>query len=139
MRNLLLSLIAMVTIAALCSGLMLMYDPDGRILSLPAKMLAHSPFKNFFFPGFVLAVLVGGTCVYALVISGNGNAQSYRWSVFAGLMIVGWAVGQMLLTEYYHWLQLVCLGIGVLVVLLAYQLMGKAIFNHKIVNGNGLL
>ena len=128
MRNLLLSLITLVAITALCSGLLLMYEPNGRALGLPAVVLDHSPFPDFFVPGLILTVLVGGTCFVALLLSGSRNRQSYRLALYAGLVVMGWGIGQMLLMQYYHWLQLLYLGIGLLIVLLSFQLMGKAIF-----------
>lgn len=128
MRYLLLSLIALVAITTLCTGLLLMYEPDGSIFNLPLRLLDQSPFRTFFLPGLVLTVLVGGTCLYALVVLGYRNAQSYKVAQFAGWIILSWTVGQMLLTDYFHWSQLLFLCFGGLVVLISYQLMGKAAF-----------
>jgi hypothetical protein len=128
MRYLLLSLITLVAITALCSGLLLMYEPNGRALSLPLGVLDHSPFPNFFAPGLILTVVVGGPCFVALLFSGNRDGQSYRTALYVGLILIGWVISQMLLTQYFHWLQLLYLIIGLLIVLLSYQLMGKAAF-----------
>lgn len=128
MRNLLLLLITFVGVTALSSGLMLLYEPDGSSLSLPVSVLDHSPFSSFFIPGLFLVILVSGACFYALIVFVNRYPQSYRVSLYAGLVVVGWIIGQMLLTQYFHWLQALYLGLGLLIVLLSYRLMGKAAF-----------
>lgn len=126
MRNLLLSMLTAVSITALCFGLLLVYEPDGSIVGLSASVLEHSPFQSFFLPGLILAVAVGGPSFVALLLFGDRNPQSFRLARVTGWMLLGWVVGQMLLTQYYHWLQLLYLILGLLIVLLSFQLMGKA-------------
>lgn len=127
MRNLLLSLLALVAITATCCGLLLMYEPDGSALGLPLAVLERSPFPNFFVPGLILTIVVGGTGFIALIFGSAANARSNRTAMYAGVVLTGWIIFQMLLTQYYHWLQLLYLGVGVLIVLLSLQLRGKAV------------
>jgi hypothetical protein len=127
MRNLLLSLLALVAVTATCSGLLLMYEPDGSALGLPLAVLERSPFPNFFVPGLILTIVVGGASFVALIFGRSANGQSSRTAMYAGVVLTGWIIFQMLLTQYYHWLQLLYLGVGVLIVLLSFQLRGKAV------------
>lgn len=128
MRNLLLLLVGFVAITTLTGGLLLTYEPDGSLLELSPSMLINSPFQTFFIPGLVLAFVVGGANLFALVVVGSRTIYSYRYAVFGGLVLVAYLVLQMLFLPYYHWLQVIYIAIGFLIVLLSYQLMGKAAF-----------
>lgn len=128
MRNLLLLLTSFVTLTALCCRLLLIYEPDGSLLNLSADLLNGTPFKNFFLPAVVLTVVVGGINLFALVLAGSKHPHSYRYSLAGGNAVLAWIVVQMLLTQSYHWLQLVYGLVGLLIVLLSLQLMGKAAF-----------
>ena len=128
MRLLLLLLIGLVAITALTSGILLIYEPDGSLLKLTPGLLESSPFHSYLLPGLILAIIVGGCHFFALVVTGSKLQHSYRISLVSGAVLIGWVIGQMLLLSYFHWLQLVYLFIGLLIVLLAYHLMGKAAF-----------
>jgi hypothetical protein len=140
MRSFLLLLIAFVAVTALPSGILLVYEPDGSLLGLPLAMLESSPFvnsglmlallqsspfANFFFPGLMLALVVGGSCILSLSLIASGNANAYKFSVGTGIILFLWIAGQMMLVQYYQWLQGIYLGIGLLIFLLSYQLLGK--------------
>lgn len=128
MRNLLLLLVGFVAITALTGGLLLTYEPDGSLLELSPSMLANSPFQTFFIPGLVLAFVVGGANLFALVVVGSRTIYSYRYAIAGAIVLISFIVLQMLFFSYYHWLQVVYIAIGCLIVLLSYQLMGKAAF-----------
>jgi hypothetical protein len=122
MRSFLLLLIAFVAVTALPSGILLVYEPDGSLLGLPLAMLESSPFVN---SGLMLALVVGGSCILSLSLIASGNANAYKFSVGTGIILFLWIAGQMMLVQYYQWLQGIYLGIGLLIFLLSYQLLGK--------------
>lgn len=128
MRTLLFILISFVAFTSLISGLILISYPDGSVLQMSVDLLNTSPFKNFLIPGIVLTVFVGGTNLLAAFFNMKRSANRYNWALAGGVMACGWVLVQMLLINTFFWLQLVYLGIGILMTLIAYQLKGKAFF-----------
>lgn len=97
-------------------------------MQMSTDLLKTSPFKTFLIPGIVLTVFVGGSSAVALVLNILKNKRRYEWAIAAGVMTCGWVIVQMVLINIFFWLQFVYLGIGILMILIAYQLKGKAFF-----------
>lgn len=117
-----------VAITALISGVIIILQPDGSMMQMSTDLLKTSPFKTFLIPGIVLTVFVGGSSAVALVLNILKNKRRYEWAIAAGVMTCGWVIVQMILINIFFWLQFVYLGIGILMILIAYQLKGKAFF-----------
>lgn len=128
MRIFLLILISFVVLTALPAGIMMIYEPDGSSLGLSPAPLDSTPFKDFRVPGLILAGIVGGSNTISLFVIMSGNAHSYEFSLLSGIVSAGWVVTQMMLFQYYYWQQGVYLLAGILIILLSYHLMGKAVF-----------
>jgi hypothetical protein len=126
MKLLLFILVAFVALTATFSGLIIISNPaDGGMINLQQNLLSNTPFKNFLVPGIILTVLVGGVNMIAVVLNIQRHPGRYNWALAGGVMISGWIVVQMILLNAFSWLQLVYLGIGLLIMLTAYQLKGK--------------
>jgi hypothetical protein len=125
MRLLLFLLVSFITVTAVVSGLLMISNPDGKILGLSTELLTGTPFKNFRIPGMLLTVLVGITNLAAVIFNLQRNKNRYNWAMAGGIMITGWIVIQMILINITYWIQFFYLGTGVLIILLAYQLKGK--------------
>jgi hypothetical protein len=125
MKTLLFILVSFVAFTAIVSGLLMVSNPDGSIMNLQLSVLKSSPFKNFLIPGIILALVVGGTNLQAVIASIQGAPTRYSWAMAGGAMICGWIIVQMILINAFSWLQFVYLGIGLLTILIAYQLKGK--------------
>lgn len=125
MKTLLFILISFTALTATVSGLLLMSNPGGEIFKMPLSLLVETPFKNYLIPGIILAFLVGGSHLLAVFYNIQRNNSRYNWAMLAGLMISGWIIVQMLMIKGVHWLQFFYLGIGLLTILIAYQLKGK--------------
>lgn len=125
MRVLLLMLLLVVGINASVCGAMLAADPDGSTLRLPASLLDQTPFSNFFVPGILLAGLVGIPNLVAFLICLPKQGPHYGWAIGAGFLLSGWIVAQNLLLETVSWLHLIYLGIGIMIILISWQLMGR--------------
>ncbi len=126
MKTLLFILVSFIALTCVFSGLLMIYNPsDGGILNLPVSMLKETPFKNFKVPGLLLAVIIGGTNLLAVFFSIQRHPYRYNWVMAGGIMISGWIIVQMLLINAIHCLYFIYLGIGILIILLAYQLKGK--------------
>ncbi len=125
MKTILFLLVSFTALTALSSGIMMIYDPSGSFFQMSESLLSGTPFKNFLVPGIVLALIVGGTNLAAVVLNLMRNKNRYNWAIAAGVMISGWIVVQMIMISAFSWLQLLYLVIGILTILLAYQLEGK--------------
>ena len=127
MKTLLFILLCFVAITSLVSGFLIITHPDGSVMQMSVDLLKTSPFKNFLVPGIVLTVFVGGTNLLAAFFNMQRSANRYNWALAGGVMISGWTVVQMILINTIFWLQFVYLGIGIVIMLIAYQLKGKAL------------
>lgn len=125
MKTILFLLVSFTALTSLISGILLMYDPSGSFFKMPLSLLSGTPFKNFLIPGILLAILVGGTNLLAVVLNLMRNKNRYNWAIAAGVMISGWIIVQMIMISTFSWLQFLYLVIGILTILLAYQLEGK--------------
>ena len=125
MKYLLFILVSFIALTATLSGLIMMSNPDGSILKIPLSLLSGTPFKNFLLPGLLLTVFVGVVNLLALYYNILRHPLRYNWAMAGGFMISGWIIVQMILINAAHWLHFIYLGIGILIILLAYQLKGK--------------
>jgi menaquinone-dependent protoporphyrinogen oxidase len=94
-------------VSALGGGAMLIASPDGGILHLPLRVLAHSPFGSFLVPGMLLFTLVGLLSAYA-AWQHLARARPFAslWSFAAGCSLTIWIVTEMVMLHSAHWLQL---------------------------------
>ena len=125
MKVLLLILNALVALTAIINGGIMITQPVGSILHLPATLLQNTPFRDYFVPGMLLALIVGGTNLMAVVYHLARHKNRYNWSLAGAVVLICWIVAVLLLTGQWNWLQICFLMIGILIVLQAWQLKGK--------------
>ena len=125
MKSLLFILVSFIAVTSTLSGLLMISNPDGGIMNLPLGILNGTPFRNFLIPGILLTTIVGGVNFLALFYNMQRHVKRYNWAMAGGIMISGWMVVQMILIHAAYWLHYLYLGVGILIILLAYQLKGK--------------
>lgn len=125
MRILLILLTLFTGITAMAGGLMLTLWPDGSAMQLPLGQLDSPLFSNYLVPGLILFLAVGVMNMAALVAILRKKQSRYNLCMVAGVMIIGFIIGEWLFVSELHWLQFLYFGIGLLTVLTAYQLKGK--------------
>ncbi len=125
MKTILFILVSFIAFTSTISGLLMISYPNGEIMDLSLSLLDKTPFKNFLVPGILLTVLVGAVNMLAVFYNMQRHASRYNWAIAGAVMISGWIIVQMILIEAAHWLHFLYLGIGILIILLAYQLKGK--------------
>ncbi len=120
-----------ITINAIPAGIMMMLRPDGSLLGMGPGWLSRSPFKNYFTPGVILCVVVGGISLVAMtgLISGYYwklperfniyKNQTWPWtfSLYAGITVIAWIAIQLMMTSYF-WIQPVIIMIGLMIIIL---------------------
>ncbi|MDX2049093.1 MAG: hypothetical protein SFU87_20060 [Chitinophagaceae bacterium] len=125
MKSLLFILIAFIALTATLSGLLMISDPSGGILNLPLSLLEGTPFKDFRIPGILLTATAGGTNLLAVFFNMQRHPRRYQWAIAGGMIISLWIIAQVILIGVVHWLHILYLIIGLLIMLTAYQLKGK--------------
>ncbi|MBK8610709.1 MAG: hypothetical protein IPL84_12415 [Chitinophagaceae bacterium] len=125
MKTLLLILISFIAVTATLSGLVMITNPGGDLLHLQLGLLKGTPFKDFQLPGILLTAVVGGINLVAVFYNIQRHKNRYNWALAAGFVISGWIIVQLILIQVAHWLHFIYLGMGILIILLAYQLKGK--------------
>ncbi len=131
----LLGCLAFLGVSAAFGGIVLTLNPTGTWLQLPRSILQFSPFHDFFIPGLILGVVFGiGSFATLLALwfrpawplgTALTRFTGAHWSWSAALAIglgqLIWIVTQMLMVRGADWLQFVYGGLGLLIVLLAFQ------------------
>ena len=125
MKTFLFILISFIALTSTFSGLLMISKPDGEIMNLPLSLLEETPFKDFLIPGILLTAIVGCVNLLAVIYNIKRHVNRYNWAMAGGIMITGWIITQMILIHAAHWLHFIYLGIGLLIMLIAYQLKGK--------------
>ena len=125
MKTLLFILISFIAVTSTLSGILMISKPNGEILNLPINLLEGTPFKDFLVPGLLLTIIVGGVNLLAVFYNIQRHPNRYNWAITGGIVIIGWIISQMLLIRTLHWLHFIYVGIGFLIILIAYQLKGK--------------
>lgn len=118
-------LLSFIAITATLSGLLMVCYPDGSALNLFLELLKETAFKDFRIPGIILVTAVGLANLVAVFVNIRGLPSQYNWAMVAGIMISGWIIAQVILINTVSWLHGLYLILGILIVLLAYQLKGK--------------
>jgi len=108
----LLALDLVVGLNALIGGTLLVLDPQGGLLGMQTGLLQHAPFRTFLVPGVVLAGVVGGTALCAAAAHWMRSVHASRMTAFAGLILAGWIVVEVILVRVFHPLQPTLLLVG---------------------------
>jgi hypothetical protein len=125
MRSLLFLLVAFIALSAIFSGLLMISNPNGKLLSLSPTLLEGTLFKNFLVPGILLTIIVGGPNLMAVVYNIQRAPGRYNWAMAGGFAVIGWIIAQMILIHSALSFHFIYLGMGLVIILIAYQLKGK--------------
>jgi hypothetical protein len=118
-RTLLHTLLIVLGVPALSSGLLLMLHPDGSSLGAPLSLLARTPFADFFWPGAILAAFFGMGSLLASLALGRGWRHAPRFAQWIGAGHVVWILFQAYWFPELSWLQLLFGAIGLSICLVA--------------------
>ncbi len=114
-KIILLVLLGVVASTSIFSGLAISLNPDGSMLQLDSTLLRHTVFRDFLIPGLILLILVGGSSLAGALSIAFDHQSAHLWVLAAGIIMIGWIVGQVMLIRIYHGLQLVYLVLGMLI------------------------
>ena len=89
---------------------------------VPKEWLEGSPFHNYFIPGLVLFVVVGGSFLAAAIAVFARLPIARRVASAAGAIVLGWLVVETAIIGYVSWMQPATTIGGLLILLLAWLL-----------------
>jgi len=115
-RWVLATICAAVAVTALAGGGALVASPDGALLHAPRSLLDHTPFASFAVPGWILLIAVGLTNALAALRLVRRAPAASSTALFAGVVLFGWIVGEMLLLRSANALQLAYLGVAIAII-----------------------
>ena len=91
----------------------------------PLETLAGTPFDSYLIPGLLLTTVVGGSAAVATVVLLRHPQQGAVAALLAGLVMLGWIAGEMLLLDQPvepTGTELVYLGLGAAMVGLGWRI-----------------
>jgi len=124
MRTSLIILLAAAGLVTLTIGMLLISFADTAEVRVLDAENEYFRSGTSFFPGTVL-IVSGTLCTVALLSLLNKNRKEYGWSLAAGISVTTIVTSQLIMTGLTHWLQIILIGIGVLIMLLSLQLSGR--------------
>ena len=96
-------------------------------LGLPKNWLSNSPFDSYFWPGVILAVVVGGTYILASLSMWKNNKYHLELSSIAGFGLLIWIFTELYILPMSHWLQILYFGIGTLTIVSVLIILKKEV------------
>lgn len=125
MKSFLFLLISFIALTSTLTGILLMSVPDGVILSLPLSLLKDTPFHNYFIPGLLLTLFIGFPHFLAVYYNLIRHPRRYNYAIAAGLILCIWMIAQISVIKGILWADITMIMIGLMIVLISYQLRGK--------------
>ena len=92
MRSFLFILVSFIAGTSTLSGLLMISNPDGGVLSLSPALLYGTPFKDFLVPGILLTTIVGFVNLLAVFYNLQRHPNRYNWAIAGGMTISGWII-----------------------------------------------
>ena len=120
MRFLLITTQGFLAINALIGGTLLMLAPDGSLLQLPRDFMHSTLFADFFWPGAILAGVLGLGHSAGFVLTLRRSVHASRSALILGAGTLIWIGVQVLMTELF-WLQGFIAALGLLEVILSLR------------------
>ena len=99
----------------------------------PLEWLQHTPFSDYTIPALILTIGVGGSSLVAAVLVFTGRDESELASIVAGLIMVGFMVGEVvMLKQGISWIEGLYLALGLAISGLATSLWMAGHRRHRL-------
>lgn len=122
-RKFLIFVLILVGISSIAGGLVLMIGSD--LAGIPVEWL-QPVFTSFFWPGMILAVVVGGTHIVAAVLLWRNSPFALYATAKAGFALVIWVFVELSIIKHTNWLQWLYFGFGIYTLVATMLLQSKA-------------
>ena len=92
------------------------------MLPIPRSLLRHTPFDSYVIPGLFLGLVIGGTALAGAAALLTHARRSRSICISAGVIMVGWIVGETILIQGFSLLQGLYLLTGLLIAVRSWYL-----------------
>jgi hypothetical protein len=89
---------------------------------VPVEWLKNSPFHNYFLPGLILLIFVGGSSLMAFIFVFRRHRMAHKAAFTCGIITLLWMAIQLLIIGYVSWLQPTIALMGIFILLLTLKL-----------------
>ena len=103
---------AFIGLGAIGGGFMLVKDPSGSALGLPASLLEGSPFSDFLIPGIFLLIVNGLGSMIGSALSFGRRRSAKEIAIVLGAILVAWIVIQVAIIRSISWLHVLYFILG---------------------------
>src|SRR5215212_8465440 len=117
-RYILATLLLVVAVNAFGGGYYALAGAPG----VPTAWLIGSPFRNYFIPGLILFVVIGGLCSIAAIAVFRQHRLADKLSFIAVTIIFIWLTVQVIIIGYVSWMQPVTALAALLILILTFLL-----------------
>ncbi|MBW6478879.1 MAG: hypothetical protein K0B37_05570 [Bacteroidales bacterium] len=88
-------------LGAIYGGSLLIYDPTGSVLQIPAGFPENSPFKSYLIPGIILFVANGLLSIFIAVVTVRKTKYYTELIILQGLILTGWLTIQIIMLRVF--------------------------------------
>lgn len=94
-----------------CVGLL------GGGIQFPAEWLVGTPFRDYTVPALILGIIVGGGALAAALVTALASREvGALATAAAGVVMLGWILGELALIGYVSWMQPAMFAYGVVMI-----------------------
>ena len=89
----------------------------------PTSWLEGTPFSDYLAPGLILGIMVGGSAAIATVMTARSESAGAVASLIAGIILMGWIAGEVLLLNQPNptWAEGIYFGVAAVMAILAIR------------------
>lgn len=98
---------------------------------IPLDWLANTPFDSYFWPGIILAFVVGGTHIVTALVTWMKYKFASESAAIAGLGLLIWIFTEIYMIEKTHWLQILYFGLGIFTLVITIIFLRFKVINDK--------
>ncbi len=125
-KALLVILIVFVSATTIFSGMLMLARPGGTLNALPLGLFNGRNFHDYFVPGFLFSMMAGNANLVALFYIIEKEEKQYSLAMAGSIILIVWVLAHMFITEQFHWLQVIYIGVGIIMLLLSSNLRAAA-------------
>lgn len=111
-------LLALMALNAFAGGSYAMSGAQG----VPVEWLEKTVFRDYFVPGMILFVVVGGSLAAAAYAVAQGHPRSKTAANLGGVLLLVWIGGQLVVIGYVSWMQRAVAAAALVIFALALML-----------------
>jgi len=119
-HNVLIVVLAFLSLSGLGGGIALLIDPKGAALGVPIDLLDNLPISTFVLPALWLLIVYGLGSIAIIIAKLRDITWAATATMLLGLVLVGWIIGQVILWGNPWFLQYLYFFVGLALLVLGF-------------------